>query len=283
MEPIKTINLLDSNGGNRLDTIKGSTSSFFTGVDDMINQNFDPYVNGYAFIYWVKLPSWFEKDPDLKFFREMTQKNFMSFNGVDTINLGTASQTTGFAGHQYEVAAGVERGNTEFTIGHKEYSGGIMRKLYSKWMFMIRDPRTGVALYPKLFNVEYGARNHTAQLLYIVCRPDATNNNSKESTVEYAAFYSNVMPKNIPLESLYNYQLGSQESPTIEISFSAFPEIGPAVEKYAQKILKEKILAVSENGEGIPFIDTFGIHEDAAALTTGTLGDLFNTSNDSKR
>ena len=49
-----------------LSKISGTTSSFFTGVDDTVNLYLDPYVSGYAFIYWIEVPSWFEKDPDLK-------------------------------------------------------------------------------------------------------------------------------------------------------------------------------------------------------------------------
>jgi hypothetical protein len=117
---------------NDLDVISGSTSSFFTGVDDAVNLYVDPYVTGYAFIYWVDLPSWFEKDPDLKYFKQLTQKNFRSFQGVTPYELNTVTTQTGFAGHEMNFAGVLNRGNTEFTISHKEFSGGVMRKLYQK-------------------------------------------------------------------------------------------------------------------------------------------------------
>jgi hypothetical protein len=258
----------------KLDVISGSTSSFFTGVDDLINLQFDPIVTGYAFIWWIQLPSWFEKDPDLKFFKEMTQKNFRAFSGVDDIMLTTVQQQTGFANAEFDIAAGITRGNTAFTLRHKEYSGGVMRKLYQKWITMIRDPRTGIALYPKLFDVDYGARNHTGQLLYVVVRPDATNTNY--DIVEYAAFYSNVMPMTIPLSTLYNFEIGSQESPNIDIEFRGFVEVGPDVEEYAKKILREEILRTATDGNGIPFLDSFGSNPDAKeVLTPGTLKDIY--------
>lgn len=272
---IRTINLSDANGNNRLATISKSTSTFFTGTDDLFNMNFDPYVNGYAFIYWVQLPAWFNQDPDLKYFKDMTQKNFMGFQGLGSVDLQTVQQISGFAGNEYDVVSGVNKNNSEFSLTHKEYSGGVMRKLYSKWLYLIRDPRTGVALYPKLFNCEYGARNHTGQLLYIAVRPDATNTKSKDGTVEFAAYYTNVFPKNIPLD-IYNYTAGSQESPTIDINFSGNIELGPSVEAFAQKILNEKILKVSEDGEGIPFVDFLGVEEDSSKLMSGQMGDIFN-------
>ena len=126
---------------NDLETIKGANSTFFTGVDDLINLNFDPIVTGYAYIYWVQLPSWFDRDPDLKYFKQMTQKNFRSFQGLTEITLNTAQHQTGFGGAEFDVATGITKGNEEFTLAHKEYSGGIIRKMYQKWVSYIRDPK----------------------------------------------------------------------------------------------------------------------------------------------
>jgi len=273
----KTIFPNISDDQNPLSKISGATSTFFTGVDDMINLNFDYYINGYAFIWWVQLPSWFSQDPDLKNFKQMTQKNFRAFSGVDDITLTTQTQITGFAGREVDVVGGIATGNTEFTIGHKEYSGGVMRKMYQKWITYIRDPRTGVALYPKLFEIDYGARNHSGQLMYIVVRPDVTN--VDKDIVEYAAFYSNVVPTNIPLGTLYNFEIGAQDSPTIDISFKGFLEIGPDVDEYARKLLRTEIIKSSNGGDaGTPFIDSYGTNTDTSSiLNTGTLKDIFNS------
>lgn len=260
---------------NDLEVIKGANSTFFTGVDDLINLNFDPMVTGYAFIYWVQLPSWFEKDPDLKYFKQMTQRNFRSFQGLTEMTLTTATQQTGFANAEYDVVTGITRGNTDFTLGHKEFAGNVMRKLYQKWVSMIRDPRTGIALYPKLFDVEYGARNHTGQLLYVMVRPDVTN--TDKDIVEFAAFYSNVMPTSIPIGDL-NFELGAQDSPVLNIPFKAFIEIGPDVEAYAKKVLREEIIKTSEGSEGIPFLDAYGTDENTTGiLNNGVLRDIYNS------
>lgn len=276
----RTINIFstdkDKKPINMMDAVNNLNGSFFTGVDDQINLYLDPIVTGYAFIYWVDLPDWFNEDADLKYFKQLSEKNFRSFQGINSIELNTSQLQTGFAGHEINVVTGVSRQNTEFQIGHKEFSGSPMTKMYQKWISMIRDPRTGVALYPKLYNVEYGARNHSGQLLYIMTRPDATN--AGKNVVEYACFYSNVVPTNVPLDSLYNFEIGSQDSPQIEITFKGFPEIGPNVNAYAEKILKEKIM--SKNGDSfIPFVDMYNsntIADDGKTLaSSGIFSDNF--------
>lgn len=267
---------------NDLETISGTTSSFFTGFDDTVNLPLDPFVSGYAFIYWVDLPSWFESDEDLKYFKTLSQKNFRSFQNVSGIELGTVTTNSGFANHEINWAGAVTRNNTEFTISHKEFSGGVMRKLYQKWISMIRDPRTGIALYPKLYGVDYGARNHTGQLLYIVTRPDVTN--SDKSIVEYAAFYSNVLPTNVPLDTLYNFEIGSQDAPNIDITFKGVPEIGPDVEAYALTVLQDKIL--NPEGDGyIPFVDSYNTNTEASSAvswgsTAGSLGNIYTSESE---
>lgn len=259
-----------------LSLIDGTTNSIFTGVNDEVNKYLDPYVSGYAFIYWVDLPSWFEKDEDLKYFKLLSQKNFRSFSGVNPLDLDTAQVQTGFAAHDINVATKINRQNTEFQISHNEFSGGVMTKMYQKWLTMIRDPRTGIAVYPKLYDVEYGARNHTGQLLYIVTRPDVTN--VDHNNVEYACFYSNVFPTNVPLDTLYNYEQGTQDAQPIEITFKGFPEIGPNVTEYARKILKEKIMSTSGDSY-IPFVDSYNTNTDASeAVDWGTtaLSEIYN-------
>ena len=247
-----------------LEGLNGTAGSFFTGVDNEVDRWLDPYVSGYAFIYWVKVPDWFEKDDELKYFKRLSQLNFRSFNGVESIELNTGTVNTGFANHEMNVVTGITRQNTQFSISHKEYSGGIMRKMYQKWISLIRDPRTGIAVYPKLYNCEYGAREHSGQLLYIVTRPDV--NNTGKNIIEYAAFYSNVVPTNIPLDTLYNFEIGNQDSPSVDIQFRGFPEIGPHVEEFAKDVLAQNIMSSSGDGY-IPFVDSYGLTGAAANVT----------------
>lgn len=250
-----------------LSNIAGTNNSVFTGVDDTVNNWLDPYTTGYAFIYWVKLPSWFDDDSDLKYFKQLSQLNFRSFQGISPLELNTNTVQNGFAAHEINVPGNITRSNTDFQISHKEYSGGVMRKMYQKWVSMIRDPRTGVAIYPKLYGVDYGMRNHTGQLLYIVTRPDVTNTSKK--IVEFSAFFSNVFPTNVPLDTLYNFEIGNQESPTIEISFKGVPEIGPNVDEYASTVLSNKIMS-STGDSYIPFVDSYNSTDAASNVDWGS-------------
>ena len=257
-----------------LETIKGADSTFFTGIDDLIKLNQDPIVTGYSYIFWLQLPSWFEKDPDLKYFKTMTEKNFRSFQGLTEMTMNTQEHITGFGGATYDVVTGITKGNTDFTLAHKEFSGMPIRKMYQKWVSYIRDPRTGIAIYPKLFGVDYGARNHTGQLMYIMVRPDA--NNTDKEIVEFAAVYTNVFPTAIPIGEL-NFELGTQDSPIITIPYKGFMETGPDIEIYAKKLLKEKILKVTDGGNGIPLLDSYASDTDITSLlNVGLLKDIYN-------
>jgi len=223
---------------SRMDSLMGSTSTFFLGSDDTITQSFDPIITGYAFIFWIKLPGWFREDDDLKYFEAMTQKNFQSFQGLTDMELETATHQMGFSGNEVAVTTVLRRGNTDFTLRHKESSGSPIRKMYQKWISYISDPRAGgIAIYPRLYDGKYpyAAKNHTGQLLYVMTRPDVYNTGNH--TVEFAAFYSNVIPKTIPL-SHYSYEQGNQDSPTLEINFNGVIDIGPDVEEYANFVLE---------------------------------------------
>lgn len=266
----KTIN-------NNLDIVKGTTSTFFTGVDDLISSaRMDPIVTGYGFVRVLDVPTWFSEDPDLKNFKTMIEKNTRGFSGVEDIELQSATQQTGFAGHDMNIITGIQRGNTNFTLTHKEYSGSPMRKLYQKYISYVRDPRTGLAMYPSIFNVEYGARNHTFSILMMSVRPDA-NNKTSDNVIEYAAFYSNAYPTTVPLSELYNWEHGTQDSPTLSMNWVGMPEIGPDVDALALKVLREEILNTSENGDGIPFLDMYGMKSDVTGLQkNGWLSKIYN-------
>ena len=252
---------------NPMETIKGPGSTYFTGIDDLINHKFTDLVTGYAYIYWVRVPEWFEKDDDLKYFKAFTQKNFRGFQGLTDITLNTSTAQSGFAGNEYDIVTGISRGNTEFTIDHREYSGSPMTKMYEKWIEGIRDSRTGIATYPAKYGVEYSAFNHTGELLYIVVRPDA--NNSGADIIEKAVYYSNVMPKTIP-NGHWNYSLGSQETVQISIPFSGVPEMNPYVTEYARKVLKDHILKYDSDEDGIWVpVTNYGMDEKTKDIRAG--------------
>lgn len=259
--------------------------SFFNGSDptSFAEIELDPFVSGYSFIYWVKLPFWFEKDDDLKYFKVLTQKVMVSFNGFADVELQENSQQYGFAGNEVSFVTGIQKNNTDFTIGFKEYSGTPITGMFNKWINMIRDKNTGIALYSKLYDCEYSARNHTAQLLYISMRPDVTN--VGKHNIEKAFLYSNVFPLNVAWSNLFNFELGSQESPTsVDVNFKGVLLEGKAVDDYAKKILENEILRVSaDNNNGHLFLDSLMQAGDAGTevFTSGILKDIYSNSTNS--
>lgn len=271
--------IFDGRSDNPLEKMNG-VGTFFTGMDASAyaDVELDPFVSGYAFIYWVRLPSWFEKDADLKYFKVLTQKTMRSVQGIADTELQETGQQSGFAGNESSVVTGIQRGNTDFTIGFKEFSGTPITKMFNKWISYLRDKNTGISIYPKVFDCEYSARNHTAVMLYVVVRPDVTN--VTHNNIEKAFLYTNVFPLNIPNSTLFNYELGSQESPTsVDINFKGVPLEGKAVDDYAAKILKEQILDTSEdNNNGLLFLDSLTQAGDTGTelLTSGVLKTIYN-------
>ena len=188
-----------------------------------------------AVIIWTRFPKWVaDIYPDIK---EITQKNFAGFDGLADIELATAGVTEGFASNEYHVAQNMGAKPSSFNLKHLEYSGSYIKNAYSYWVSGIRDPRTGIATYPKAHNMEYKAINHTAELMYIVLRPDANNYDHKN--IEFAAYWTAVMPKKIPLAH-FNYTKATQNVPIeIDMPFSGIMHIGPAIDKAAHTLFNE--------------------------------------------
>ena len=168
----------------------------------------------------------------------ITQKNFAGFDGLADIDLATAGVTEGFAQNEYHVAQNMSAKPSTFNLKHLEYSGSYIRNSYTHWVTGIRDPRTGIATYPKKYDMDYKAINHTAELMHMVLRPDA--NNTDKAIIEFAAYWTAVMPKKIPM-SHFNYTKATQNVPIeIDMPFSGIMHWGPNVDKAAVQLLKSK-------------------------------------------
>lgn len=212
-----------------------TNGSWFTGHVNTQNLDFDPLVTGYAFIYWTKLPFWVDKAyPN---FKEMSTKNFKSFEGLSDIELQTGQYAHSFNGNNYEYATTITKGNTDFTLRHQEYSGSPIKNMYQYWISGIRDPETDIAVYPRAFGCEYGAKNHTGELMYIMTRPDA--NNTEKQIIEFSAYYTAVFPTKIPISHL-GFTLATHDSPEIDINFKGDMHIGPEVDEFAYDIIKNQ-------------------------------------------
>jgi hypothetical protein len=225
-----------------------SPSSFLGALDlagkDMTN---DPMIKGYAYFRWLKLPSWvLKKFPKAM---EFTEANMQGFDGISDIDLTTEAVTSGFAAQEYQVAAGVTKGNTEFQIKFQEFSGSPVRSLFQYWASGIRDPETGLATYVNVNDGQYGARHHTGELLYIQTRPDA--HNVDNDNIEFAAIYTSVFPTKIALAQ-HNYSKGDHGQVEIDIPFKGNFHTSQAVEDLAKKVLKSTMFGFRAMGDYTP-------------------------------
>ena len=212
-----------------------STNTFFQGQFQSDTIVRDPLVSGFAFIRWLSVPGWVTKEyPD---FQAMTEKNLRAFGGLNDIDMSTFAIQEGFTGSENQFAGGAQMFQG-FTMTHREYSGSPVRNAYTHWVTGVRDPVTGVATYPKNYpEFEYTAKNHTAELLYIMTRPDADNvSNSK--IIEFACLYTMVMPTRIHLSHL-NFTAGTNDGTELEQQFVGVPHISPAVDELAIQELKK--------------------------------------------
>ncbi len=258
---------------NPLETIKGPASSFNTGLDNLLTNKFSQLIVSHAYIYWLRVPSWFEQDDDLKFFRALTQRNFNAFDGVSDVTLNSADRL-GLNGNPIPVVAGVELGNNDFTIEHNESIGSPVRKMYQKWISLVRDPDTKISLYSRLFGVPYSDYENTGELMFMVVRQDA--NNEKDDILEFAMYYSGVFPTNVPL-SHFAFRRGQEEAPVLSISFKGTPKFGPLVDDFARRLLRDRVLVISpESEEGIgAYLDSYGTDERVGPLVTSTTAKEF--------
>jgi hypothetical protein len=149
-----------------------TATNFFTGSINTGSGSFDPYVSGYAFITWIKVPTWLD---NVEEFKQLSQKNFKSFQGLSNLDIDTDGVHAGFTSNETHYAKSMAGKPTEFTLQYQEHSGSPLTKCYDQWVSGIRDPKTGIATYPKQYNLEYHSSNHTGVLLYVVTRPDADN------------------------------------------------------------------------------------------------------------
>lgn len=217
------------------------SDNLFSGVWNLNNSNlnkYDPFITGYSFIVWTKLPAFFSSDFNKKF-KGMTEKNFKAFSGVSDLNLSVEDVTHGFTGNAYGVATNIQKENTSFTITHQELAGSPIRELYTYWVTGIRDFETGLATYHgKIGSSQcpyYSAKFHTGELLYVKTDPAG---GYKGTGIEFACYYTNVMPTKIPQEHL-NYTSGDHSVVEIAMDFRGNFHMSEDINKMAVQFMKD--------------------------------------------
>jgi len=228
-----------------------TNQNFFNGNYNTIDLDFDPLVTGYAFFKWTRLPSWINSAFGNGNFAAMTEKNFLGGFSLADIELETTTIQAGFSGNEYNVATNSKKNNTDFSIKHREFSGSPIRNMYQFWITGIRDPETGIATYPKTYGIDYAAKNHTGEIIYIVTRPDA--NNVGMNNIEFACYFTAVMPTKIML-SQFAYDTASHDAVEYEQSFKGCFHMGKKVDALAQKKLREVQYGMLELGDWDPSV-----------------------------
>lgn len=215
-----------------------NTTTFYTGAYNTKTLPMDPLVSGIAFIKWIVLPSWLTKA--YPYFAGITEKNLKSFNGNDDVEISPVGVQVGLTGNESQFAGAIGTKGQGFTMSHNEFSGSPVTAAYNYWVSMVRDPHSGYASYPAATGLDYSARNHTGDLLYVVLKPSAgkagESGRSIQDDIEDATYYTNVMPLKISRSHL-NFTAGSEEPVTIEESFAADRWFGAGVLEYAAATL----------------------------------------------
>ena len=220
--------------------VDSTKENFFGGYLQSSNNSYDPYVSGYSFIIWLKVPTWLrgaESDKDANVFKHLSQKNFKSFSGHSNIELETEGIKMGFTQNETHYTKGIGAKPGEFTLKYQEHSGRPLTAFYNNWVSGIRDPKTGTATYPKQIGKPYHSKHHTATLLYVTTRPDADNYD--QNPIEFASLWTHVQPKRINIEQ-YNYDQGDHSFFDLDQTFTGYMNIGRAVEELAVEIYNNK-------------------------------------------
>ena len=228
-------------GIRNYDWDRSNGNNFFNGRFQLNKANldaYDPFITGYAFIIWMELPAFFDQTRQQNF-KNMTQKNFKSFSGIGDMTLNFDQISAGFTGNEYPVPTTIAKENTSFSLKHTEFAGSPIRDLYTYWVTGIRDFETGIAHYHGKVNSEglkYSMKNQVGELLYIVTDPSAGVNNAADA-IEFAAYYTNVIPTKIPQDHL-NYNSGDHGVVEVDIEFRGNFHMSEKINQLAASQLK---------------------------------------------
>lgn len=266
----KTINNSNQYNEQPMEKLLGSSTPFFNGVDDSYGFTLgSPLVNGpFYFMFWDRLPNWFQTDPDLKYFQRLSQLNFRSWDGYSEITASPLTVTTGATGATMNIPGDINNQNAEFSTSYLEYTRSPMRRMIEKFFAAANgDPRTGATLLAEM-GLEYHPLNYTGNVLIMMVRKDFNNPNI--NPVEFAVYYPAVYPTNISGESGMSYQLGQQTIVEGMINWAASTaERGPKVEAYAWEVLKQHIINPNSPWY-IKYVDSMSANKDAIDAISDT-------------
>lgn len=238
-----------------------SDDLFLGGGLETDKQLLDPFVTGYALYKWIQFPKWVAENTQFSTVDNATtflEKNFRELSGLSSFELQTGSTQNGFTNreHLYITSATIGQG---FSLKFKEFAGSPTGQIFTTWTTGIRDPRTGVATYPRIANIPYAAANHTGKLLYMVLKPSAgTSTTIDPDVVQFACYITNVVPLKAPMDH-FNFTAGSNDFVDIDIPCTGDIHLGGNVmeaalavyEKMKDRIVNSNDIQYDFSGNGL--------------------------------
>jgi len=232
-------------------------NSFANVANNILSRNFggtvagvaDPYVTGYHFIWFAKLP------PKLAEYANL-ENNAIISNLLAGACLsvtppgGTLNKVefTGLGGIKWAVPANVDYGNS-VSVKFLEFNGTPMLNIFHGWIKMIRDYRSGVS---NLVDGEdlsgYTKSTYAGLMYYWTTAPDA-------KTVEYYAVYDGVFPTKDP-QDLFTSDVETIGRLDSEIEFNVdyvWHEdwVKDKCTEYAEKVFSVKADVIERYGDAI--------------------------------
>jgi len=232
-------------------------NSFANVPNNVLSRNFggtvagvaDPYVTGYHFIWFAKLPPRLQEFVDLD--SNAVIANLLSGACLSvTPPGGTLNKVefTGLGGIKWAVPANVDYGNS-VSVKFLEFNGTPLLNIMHGWVKMIRDYRSGVSNLEDKDTLDGYTKNTYAGLMYYwTTAPDA-------KTVEYYAVYDGVFPTKDP-QDLFASDVETVGRLDTEIEFNVdyiWHEdwVKEKCQQYADQVFKVKAEVIEQYGDAI--------------------------------
>ena len=209
----------------------------------------DPYVTGYHFIWFAKLPPKLAEYANLD--NNAVISNLLAGACLSvTPPGGTLNKVefTGLGGIKWAVPANVDYGNS-VSVKFLEFNGTPLLNIMHGWIKMIRDYRSGVS---NLVDGEdlsgYTKATYAGLMYYWTTAPDA-------KTVEYYAVYDGVFPTKDP-QDLFTSDVETIGRLDTEIEFNVDyiwhePWVKEKCQEYAEQVFSVKANVVEKYGDAI--------------------------------
>lgn len=232
-------------------------NSFYNVARNRVTRNFggtvvgtaDPYVTGYHFIMFQKLPPMLSRYSSG--LEEDEIRNLLSGACLSvTPPGGTLNKVefTGLGGTKWAVPANIDYGNS-VSIKFLEFNGTPILNIFHGWIKMMRDYRTGTTdLIDGPSGGGYTKRSYAGLLFYWTTAPDA-------KTVEYYACYDGVFPTKDP-QDLFTSDVETVGRLDVEMEFNVDyvwhePWVKEQCETLSDEVFAMKRAAVAGSNTGL--------------------------------